>query len=89
MTENAHPTSTACPSRWRAPATVSATRARSRDAGAQRDSGEVDPAVDQHLVATDEVEERCGGDGGERGEREDRNAPVSHLVCVSARNAVS
>ena len=54
------------------------------DAGAHGDSGEMDPPVDQDLVPADEVEERGGGDGCERGEREDRNVPVSHLVCVSA-----
>ncbi len=55
------------------------------DAGADGNSAEMDPPADQHLVPADEVEKRGGDYGCERGEREDRNVPVSHLVCVSAR----
>jgi hypothetical protein len=86
MTENAHPTSTAWPSRWRAPRHGQRDRAGSCEPGTERDSYEVDPAVDQHFVPADEVQERGRNDSGERGEREHRDAPVSHLVCVSARD---
>ena len=48
------------------------------DACAERDAAEVDPAVDQHLVAPDEVQERCRDDRGERGQREQRDAPSAH-----------
>jgi hypothetical protein len=55
------------------------------DSGADRDGAEVDPASDEHLVATDEVQERGRNDSRERCEREHRDATSAHLVCVSAR----
>ena len=48
--------------------------AGSRDPCTDRDPGEVDPAVDEDLVATDEVEKRCRHDRRERSRSEERNA---------------
>ncbi len=45
-----------------------------RDPRTDRDPGEVDPAVDEDLVATDEVEKRCRHDRRERSRGEERNA---------------
>jgi len=40
--------------------------AGSRDAGADRDPGEMDPAADEDLLASDEVEKSSRHDRGER-----------------------